>query len=741
MFHFNENNEMEGLKYINQLKHNWQALKWSEALLYGAGTALMCWLGIDIQLWVLAIVFIAVTAIAVLLLQPWKVGLLQSAKLIDSQLDAAQNSAVLLVEMKPDSSMLYQLQQIKVGKALSESKGRINIPHHLLRAGLFGALAALTGFLFQKMTQQTVMIMEESSPQEIVFSPMDTTAVATELASIKKISVQIAPPAYSRLRKLNTTNPNLNVLEGTVIRWQIELSNPIEQLIIKSGGVEQPFSKSGETTFEGTWQAKNSGFYNFEYLSNGQRMVSEIYKIEVTKDALPEIEVVGINQHTRFNYWDAKKVDFTTLINDDFGVLEADIIATVAKGSGESVKFREEKLAFDDVFSSGARSIELNKAIDLDAMGLTPGDELYFYVQVTDNKEPEANINRTATYFLSIIDTTSVEFSLEGSLGVDQMPDYFRSQRQIIIETEQLVKDKSTLKELDFKSKSNELGFDQKALRLRYGQFMGEEFESGIMLEDAEGNAVEGQEDPLAAFFEDHDGDNEANLVDEVAKQKALLEKYIDNHEDGEEASFFTISIKQKLREAMNEMWDAELYLRLYEPEKSLPYQYRALELLKQIKNHARVYVHRIGFDPPPIKEDVRLSGDLEELKDMSNEAANAQTDQFKSIKKSISRMISMIESDSMPSSSDKRLFEAAGIELAALAIENPGQYLITLQQLKQLSFDNLPKEEVRLVLLLAYEGLTKVLPEKISQPRLTNAKMTELKRAYLKQFAVINND
>lgn len=734
---------MDGLNYIKRLSLKWQAFKWTEALLYAIGLILMCWIGfgLDLDLLVLGIVFTAVLATVSILLKPWKVDLLKTARLVDRQLDVAESSAVLLVEMKKDSSMLYQLQQLKVDKVLSKFNGNIKLPHHLLRASLFTCLSLFAGFIIQSLNIDKPLEASLEPISEIIFLPEDSAAVDLIPVTIEHINLQIIPPAYSRLGNSKTTNPNLNVLEGTVVRWEIELSSSIKQLIMKSGGVEKPFYKTNETTFSGSWQAKTSGFYNFEYNSNGERMLSEIYKIEVTKDVLPEIEVLGLNQYTRFNYWDTKKIDFTTLIKDDFGITEADIIATVAKGSGESVKFREEKLSFDDGFSKGVKAVELNKALDLDAMGMTPGDELYFYVQVTDNKVPEANVNRTATYFLSIIDTTDVEFSLEGSLGVDQMPDYFRSQRQIIIETEQLIKDKPKLAENDFKSKSNELGFDQKALRLRYGQFMGEEFESGIMLEDADGNEIEAAEDPLAAYVDDHDTNNEANLVDEVAKQKALLEAYVDNHEDSEEATFFTVSIKQKLREAMNEMWDAELYLRLYEPQKSLPYQYRALELLKQIKNHARVYVHRIGFDPPPIKEEVRLSGDLETLRDLSTESANAATDQYKSIRNSLSRMISLIEEGAMLTSTDKTLFEAAGIELAALAIEKPGEYLMTLQQLKQLSFDKLTEGEVRLVLLLAYEGLTKALPEKISQPSLSNAQMTELKRAYLKQFSAINND
>ena len=86
---------------------------------------------------------------------------------------------------------------------------------------------------------------------------------------------------------------------------------------------------------------------------------------------------------------------------------------------------------------------------------MEPGDELYFYVETQDYKAPRPNISRTETYFAVIRDTTSYEFSVEGTLGVDRMPDYFRSQRQLIIDTEKLIKKRKTLSNEDFNFTSN----------------------------------------------------------------------------------------------------------------------------------------------------------------------------------------------------------------------------------------------------------------------------------------------
>jgi hypothetical protein len=164
------------------------------------------------------------------------------------------------------------------------------------------------------------------------------------------------------------------------------------------------------------------------------------------------------------------------------------------------------------------------------------------------------------------------------------------------------------------------------------------------------------------------------------------LHDYIHNHSDPEEATLFEESLKTKLRKALNIMWDAELHLRLYNPEKSLPYQYQALKLIQEIKNSARIYVHRIGFDPPPIKEDKRLTGDIKGIKNYQKTASNSFEQEFVNIRKAIVRLDDFINTNGNYEKSDAILFQMAGNELALKAIEEPGKYLTTLQKIKTIS-------------------------------------------------------
>ena len=270
------------------------------------------------------------------------------------------------------------------------------------------------------------------------------------------------------------------------------------------------------------------------------------------------------------------------------------------------------------------------------------GDELFFYVSAKDNYPKADHWSKSVTHFVSIKDTTSYVYTDDSGMQVDLIPDFFRSQRQIIIDTEQLIAEQSSLHIDTFKQRSNALGFDQKLLRLKYGQFLGEENESGIAINNEfsgeaeehdheEGHdhdhdhdhggaseALQGARDLLSQFMHDHDHEEEAGLLmatkgTEKRKDPARptwVEELSHNHDDSEIATFHNISVKSKLKAALSVMWDAELHLRLYDPESSLPFQYESLELLQEVKNHARIYVHRIGFDPPVIKEqEIRLVG------------------------------------------------------------------------------------------------------------------------------------
>jgi hypothetical protein len=179
-------------------------------------------------------------------------------------------------------------------------------------------------------------------------------------------------------------------------------------------------------------------------------------------------------------------------------------------------------------------------------------------------------------------------------------------------------------------------------------------------------------------------------------------------------------------------MWDAELYLRLYEPEKSLPYQYDALEIIQDIKNSARIYVHRIGFDPPPIKEENRLSGDIEGITNVTKEEGFDYEMSFAATREAIYRLELLIQEETNFSETDASLFEEAGNELAQKAIAEPLTYVKVLQGLRDLQkASDRTRESYKEV----QRKLLSVLPEVDDNPVKRTVYPDEINQLYLKEL------
>ena len=690
--------------------------------------------------------------LSLLILRPWKLDLERVAAHVDGRVPEAGYSSALLLSDAGALTGLSRLQRFRVAGAIREPVRRLVPPNGLLRGTVIMVVLLLLGIWIQ---QTGVFRLGAAGsgpardPDRIEFAPMDSLVSVAEVPILAAQLIRLDYPAYTGKPDQKTEDPNIRALSGTSVYWDLQFEGPVAGVVMERGGEQIPLRFS-EGSYSTRQVMDESGFYSFRYTDTlGNGYISDLYSLEAVPDKAPTVIIDGVPQFTYFEPEDRQTLKFTSQISDDYGIGDAYIVATVSKGTGESVKFREERLPFDTPPDPGVPSAVLSKRIDLRELQMEAGDELYFYVEALDRKQPRPNRGRSETYFAVIRDTTSSAFAVEGTMGVDLMPDYFRSQRQLIIDTEKLIGEAPVLADRDFKFRSNELGFDQKALRIKYGQFMGEETEMGLATEesapgetgeagdmDQQGHDHEGEDetDPLSAYTHDHDGDNEHNLVmeEEEGEQEDPLHEYLHNHEDPEAATLFEESLRTKLRKALDVMWDAELQLRLYKPEASLPYQYEALQLLQEIKNSARIYVHRIGFDPPPIREEKRLTGDLKGVGTSSNSSNRSYSGSFPAMRQTAARLQELIEQESAYTDQDRELFDRAGQELAAMAVEEPGRYLTLLRNLKATqtpSGRSLPSlSELR-------QNMLRILPEEEKVPGLRMGARDSINTLFLREL------
>jgi bifunctional DNA-binding transcriptional regulator/antitoxin component of YhaV-PrlF toxin-antitoxin module len=666
-------------------------------------------------------------------------------RILNNNYPELEESVDLLISDEAELNLVQRIQRSRIEKKFEQVYPQIKVPNNVKTTSK--AAAALVFASIMLMAFAPDVNQTELGPLTQEVERLNTQV---EEAKLESILVTIAPPAYMAQPAYTSNDLHLVVPEGSMVSWKIIFNKPATTALIFSGRDSVALASDKVKTY--TRKITDAGFYQLVWQDKGEWILSDYYKIEIVKDQPPKLNITNLEQFTRFEFVQPLKVEVKASLQDDFGLVDASVIATVSKGSGESVKFREEKLKFDSPPRISGKQVQAAVTLDLIKLGLEPGDELYFYVEANDIKVPISNYSRTETFFIAIQDTTQYSAVEDEGLGVDLMPEYFRSQRQIIIDTEKLLKEKKKITTQQFKFTSNELGYDQKVLRLRYGQFMGEEFEDqigggAIALEDDHETA----EETVKRFGHQHDTENEHNLVEqkkaggnhnhnhspkqEEDEDEDPLAAFAHQHDDGEQATFFVESVRAKLKAALTVMWDAELYLRLYEPEKSLPYQYTALKLLKEISNDSRIYVHRTGFDPPPLKEEKRLSGDLAEVRSYTGTSKQPDQQDYPAIRQAQQVLEKLIVENINLTDKDKVVLTQAGNELAAAALEQPGKYLDGLSVLKKLVEGNVPETEWRSSIATLRKIFMQVAPRAQESPSEKTQAVHVLDQQFLKNL------
>ncbi|MBC5775750.1 hypothetical protein H8S95_16875 [Pontibacter sp. KCTC 32443] len=643
-----------------------------------------------------------------------KINLQHVARHLNRQYPQLQESTELLLH-EPES-LLQKLQQQRVTEALQQLHPEQQKTFTLRSTATYTSLGLALLFSIGILYLPAAPLTTPQSESIKVEFPDAPAAAADTAAKIGKIEISVTLPAYTGKGTYRVESPNLRVEEGATVTWRISTSKPANlQLKLNE---QQPinFKKQGNSYILAR-SFSTSGLYTINL--NGQK--SAFYTLEIIPDEAPVIQIQKPEQYTEVLFGDPQRVTLQAQLADDYGIWEANMIATVAKGTGEAVKFREEKIKLN--LSGSAKNYTVKQTLDLQKLGMTYGDELYFYLQAWDKHR---GYTRSETYFVQIEDTAVVESSFDMSMGVNPVPEYFRSQRQIIIDTEKLLNEQRNISRAQFEERSNNLGVDQKLLRLRYGKFLGEEFESGI---GPGGGIPEGEEH--------HEGDgHDHSQTENKNSPEALLDPYMHKHDQEGEATFFEPMVKAKLKGALAQMWEAELRLRTHKPKEALPYEYKALRMLKEVQQSQRAYVAKTGFEAPPLKEpELRLTGELNKITAPTEIRTITKEKQLPHAKAALQWLAKYRQSGKYKSS-DAAILEKAGQELAQQKLNKPGSNLKALQDLRTLISEmQTGKVLCKSCMVSVERAWTNLLPPAKQTPQPQQAVRSRLSQQYLKQL------
>ncbi len=436
--------------------------------------------------------------------------------------------------------------------------------------------------------------------------------------SLRTIHLSVEAPTYTGLPTRTVETADVRAPERSTLRWALQFSIAPSRawLQFETG----PRIELRERL--GAWQAEHrierSGLYRIvtePALPVAQR---KLHRIEVIQDQPPQVHATTPTQSLSSRKPGQPSWPLAFAATDDHGVAaRAELRIIQTSGEGENISASERTLTLNA--SGPARKRRFGYVVDLARSGLTVGNDVIVQLTVRDNRQPRPQVVRSASVILRWPqEDVGIATGLDG-LMQQVLPAYFRSQRQIIIDAEKLISERRTLTAGDFGKRSDAIGFDQHTLRLRYGQFLGEEAEEATPLPTSD-NYQAGDVDAAPAHDAEHPsedrhprGEAGSSAVD------AMLAQVSHVHDLPEAATLLDPQTQVILRAALREMWSSETQMRLGEPRNALPFARKALSLIKNVQQADRIYLPRIGSELPPIDFTRRMSGKRDDLATRSN--------------------------------------------------------------------------------------------------------------------------
>ncbi|HEY0503812.1 MAG TPA: hypothetical protein VGD42_09990 [Lysobacter sp.] len=564
--------------------------------------------GVAVAVFVVAAALLA----AVALQRAWRLDTHWLVRELDSRRPDMEDSADLLFAPEASPNALERLQRARLQARLERDVPDLR-PRWSTRAIAIASSAAAVVLL--------ATVLWPARPAAVfddVVATLGGEAVAPTQSRILEQQLRVTPPGYTGQPARDEPSLDARAPVGTRLRWTLRFApQPRAAELAFHDGRTLPLRREGDA-----WHAQQvlerSALYRVVLHDAPPLREPKHHRLDAVPDRAPQVRVLEPDRSLSLVSPGRRSWAVAFEASDDHGIAaDARLRITLAQGSGENITFREQGVVLRG--SGGATTKRFAHRLDLASLGMAVGDDLIVQLAVDDNRTPSPQGARSASLILRWPSELGTETSgLEGMVR-KVMPAYFRSQRQIIIDAEALLKEKRRLEAERFLKRSDEIGVDQRILRLRYGQFLGEEAEGAAKppptsddvaaVTESATESTPAHDEPAEAGHDDH-GHAEAAPSLTFGQEGAVLEEYGHTHDHAEAATLLDPETRATLKRALDAMWQSETELRLGHPDRALPHAYRALRHIKEVQQASRIYLARVGPELPPIDEGRRMGGD-----------------------------------------------------------------------------------------------------------------------------------
>ncbi len=495
------------------------------------------------------------------------------------QLDAArsdvEDSSDLLFADAASLGTLQRLQRVRIEARLARSPSSPRPEWSGRWLAVAWALAAIL--------VATVLLWPGPSRPPLAPSA-EGIAAAPGVPRLVGQRLRVVPPAYTGLPARDLDTLDARAPQGSRLIWTLAFAPAPRGAGLAFLDGHRIALSPGADAWRGEALLDRAALYRV--VPVGTRQLARLHRLDAVPDRPPSVVVRSPAHSLTIAAAHQTRWALAFEASDDYGVAPvATLRITVASGDGEQVTFREHVLRLRG--TGAGRQRRFATSLDLAALGFSGPGDLVAELTIADDAPVPHAVRAPSQILRRLPAQPAPATGLDGAVRA-ALPAYLRSQRQVINDAEELLAHRRALPPDRFAAKSQSIGGDQHALRLHYGEFLGQE--------------NEGHENEMPT------SDAAASPV--LGHEEDVLADYGHKHDDSESATLFDPETKARLTGAVEQMWQSELALNQGDPARALPFANRALVLIKQVQQATRVFIARVGApELPPIDENRRLTG------------------------------------------------------------------------------------------------------------------------------------
>ncbi|HEX8844891.1 MAG TPA: hypothetical protein VF791_09625 [Pyrinomonadaceae bacterium] len=425
--------------------------------------------------------------------------------------------------------------------------------------------------------------------------------------SVEGMRVRVVPPAYSDLSAEEVSgDAPVRALAGSQIEVILNTAGPVVGAALSFNGSSNSMRAVGAGQFSGTFTANVSGAFETRLVGGeGDGPAPLVRAVEVYTDAVPEAHITEPLSDQLLRALPDRAVRVSWTAKDDLGLAGLKLKYIKSRGEGDAAKFTNGELSVGMVERASAREWRGATSLDLRRLDMQPGDTLVFWIEASDRNPNANNLGRSGSLAIALAAPELAKLNLS-DLMPNEIGRFLLSQRQIIIKTEKLHKERTRLSPAELKRRANDIAADQREFKNSFNEYLN--------LEEAE--------------QEEMNTEGAQPTIEEQVRAAEDERTAPHFHGIPEPPPGSSTSVKE-LTYAIRAMWDAEDALTNAETALALKHEREALARLKHAQAAVR-YIPPILPQSKPIDLKRRYVGELAEietrLEKLSRRQASAES-------------------------------------------------------------------------------------------------------------------